>query len=61
MRELVDLRTVKLTYGGHESRERGVCLMEAVAWMAGEPHSDRPSCTDPALAFREAIALRGDT
>jgi hypothetical protein len=27
----------------------GVCLMEAVAWVAGEPHSDHPKCACPVL------------
>ncbi len=36
--------------GAHGNRETGVCLMEAVAWFAGESHSDRPACTSPVLA-----------
>ena len=44
-----DLSNLKLLNGSHENRDRGVCLMEAVAWVAGEPHSDRPACTCPAL------------
>jgi len=39
------LESIVLKYGGHASREEGVCAMEAVAWLAGEPHSDRPACT----------------
>lgn len=30
--------------GVHAKREDGVCAMEMVAWMAGEAHSDRPTC-----------------
>ena len=46
----VDLATVTLTSGAHDSRDSGVCFMELVAWMAGEPHSDNPSCSCPVLA-----------
>jgi hypothetical protein len=27
-----------------------MCVMEAVAWVAGEPHSDHPQCASPAIA-----------
>ena len=33
-----------LEAGSHQSPEEGLCLMEAVAWVAGEPHSDDPAC-----------------
>ncbi len=36
--------------GGHRPSEGRMCVMEAVAWVAGEPHSDTPSCTNPAVA-----------
>jgi hypothetical protein len=35
---------IDLRKGSHSSRERGVCAMEAAAWLAGEPHSDKPQC-----------------
>jgi hypothetical protein len=35
---------IDLRKGAHEERERGVCAMEAAAWLAGEPHSDSPQC-----------------
>ena len=41
---------IELKRGGHTTREDGMCLMEAVAFVAGEPHSDRPQCTCPVLA-----------
>src|SRR4051812_29594083 len=44
-----DLDSIVLGEGSHAQREKGVCLMEAVAWFAGEPHSDRPQCASPAL------------
>ncbi len=36
--------------GGHHPDEGRMCVMEAVAWVAGEPHSDTPSCTNPVVA-----------
>lgn len=38
-----------LTYGQHATREDGMCLMEAVAYLAGEPHTDAPACACPVL------------
>jgi hypothetical protein len=38
-----------LRRGRHHSRADGVCLTEAVAWMAGEPHTDRPASLCPVL------------
>ncbi len=46
----LDLEAVVLKQGDHRSRETGVCLMEAVAWFADEPHSDHPQCCCPVLA-----------
>ena len=46
----IDLDNLTLLHGTHESAADGVCLMEAVAWLAGEPHSDHPACSDVALA-----------
>jgi hypothetical protein len=46
----LDINAIVLKNGSHRRREQGVCLMEAVAWMAGEKHSDRPQCADPVLA-----------
>lgn len=36
--------------GGHRPDEDRMCVMEAVAWVAGEQHSDTPSCTNPVVA-----------
>lgn len=44
------LSDIKISYGKHASREEGLCLLEATALVAGEPHSDKPSCVDPLLA-----------
>src|SRR3954470_6189160 len=44
-----DLEKLDLKKGAHAQRDAGVCLMEAVAWFANEPHSDRPQCACPVL------------
>jgi hypothetical protein len=46
----LDLDTITLKSGGHQDRDQGVCLLEAVAWWADEPHSDTPACVDQTLA-----------
>src|SRR4029453_19226537 len=38
-----------LRHGSHESPQHGLCAMEWVAYLAGEKHSDYPSCVDLAL------------
>ena len=40
---------VSLSEGRHEAPEQGMCMMEMVAWFAGEEHSDRPECVCPVL------------
>ncbi len=39
-----------LKHGAHDTREEGMCLLEAVAYIAGEPHSDAPACACDVLA-----------
>ena len=39
-----------LSAGSHASPKEGACIMEYVSLLAGEPWSDRPSCTHPVLA-----------
>jgi hypothetical protein len=46
---VVDLDRIELKAGAHASRDDGVCAMEAVAWIAGESHTDHPSCVSPVL------------
>ena len=43
------LDEIELRKGGHSSFDDGVCAMELVAWLAGEPHSDHPKCASPVL------------
>ena len=38
-----------LTKGGHFTREEGMCLMEAVAYIGGSGHTDRPDCACPVV------------
>ncbi len=45
----LDLDDLTLQAGGHSSPEQGLCVMEAVAYMAGEKHSDMPQCVSPVL------------
>jgi hypothetical protein len=42
--------TITLARGAHKDRSNGLCLLEAVAWFAGESHSDHPACVSPVLA-----------
>jgi len=44
------LKGVTLQKGNHEDLAAGACAMEAVAYIAGEPHSDRPDCACPVLS-----------
>lgn len=43
------LNRIELAHGGHDNRDDGVCATEAVAWLAGEEHSDHPKCLSPIL------------
>ncbi len=45
-----DLSRFELKRGNHERPEDGLCVLEAVAWFEGEPHSDHPTCVCPVLA-----------
>lgn len=46
--KLARVRT--LAAGRHAGPEAGLCALEAVAYVAGEPHSDQPACASPSLA-----------
>lgn len=39
-----------LARGKHRRPRRGACFMELASYLAGEPWSDHPACTDAALA-----------
>ena len=48
--EPLDLKTLRLAVGSHENPDDGMCVMEAVSYMAGEPWSDSPQCASPVIA-----------
>ena len=48
---MIDLDSLQLSKGIHKDRGDGVCLLEAAAWFAGEPHSDHPVCVCPTLGI----------
>src|SRR5579875_2209171 len=47
MPALAELDALELQRGPHWWPESGMCLMEAVAWWAGEPHNSTPACVPP--------------
>jgi hypothetical protein len=50
------LETIVLKKGGHRSAAEGLCLMEAVAYVRGITHTDKPPCVSPVLgAFGRAF------
>ncbi len=49
MTAALNLDTLYLDKGAHDSRDQGVCFMEAVAWYHGDDHSDAPPCVSPVL------------
>src|SRR5207342_3207074 len=52
---LAQLDGINLKPGAHNDFRDGICLLEAVAYVAGEPWTDHPSCVDPVLgAFGRA-------
>lgn len=46
---MYDWKSFTFTHGCHETREQGMCVMEAVAYIAGEEHSDYPECACPVI------------
>jgi hypothetical protein len=40
----------RLSRGRHRSAKTGACFMEFASYLAGEPWSDHPQCTDPLLS-----------
>lgn len=44
------IRLFPLAPGSHPHPGAGMCAMEMVAWLAGEPHSDDPQCACPVTA-----------
>lgn len=46
---LAVLDSLTLHEGNHDSFDDGHCAMEVVAWLAGQGHTDAPSCASPVL------------
>ncbi|MGW6275941.1 hypothetical protein [Kribbella sp. NPDC055071] len=46
----LDLTVPVLSRGKHRNPRKGACFMEFASYLAGEPWSDHPGCTDPLLA-----------
>lgn len=46
----LDIDSLFLKAGGHESFEKGACVMEAVSMLAGEGWSDHPQCACPVIS-----------
>jgi len=47
-RRLLDLDNLVLGSGAHSAGD-GFCVMEAVSFVAGEPHSDHPTCASEVI------------
>ena len=43
-------RLTALAAEPYEAAYEGLCAMEAVAYLTGEPHSDQPACASPSIA-----------
>jgi hypothetical protein len=48
-RRVLDLATLTLAKGAHNP-DHTFCVMEAAAYVAGEPWSDSPACVSPSIA-----------
>ena len=46
----IDIDTIHLAVGAHASPDDGMCLLEAVAYVVGEPFSDHPECVSTVIA-----------
>jgi hypothetical protein len=46
---MYDFKAFQFSHGSHDSRDKGMCVMEAVAYVAGEAHSDHPKCACPVI------------
>ena len=45
-----DLKLPKLSKGAHKEGSGELCIMEAIAFIEREPHSDMPKCASPVVA-----------
>ena len=49
LERLALLPTITLSAGGHKSPEAGMCIMEAISYIAGERFSSHPECACPVI------------
>src|SRR5579862_3687990 len=49
-KQKLDLETLVLKRGSHGASSGEMCVMEAVAYVAGEPWTDSPQCASPVIA-----------
>jgi hypothetical protein len=49
------LMSLRPSRGRHSTATAGVCLMELVSVVAGEPFTDHPQCVHPALALAARV------
>ena len=49
-KRLKEVAALPLDSGSHEYIRYGMCVMEAVSYVAGEPWSDSPECACPVIA-----------
>ncbi len=47
---LAQVQAMELSSGGHLAMSDGMCVMGAVAFVAGEPWTDSPQCACPVIA-----------
>jgi hypothetical protein len=50
MKNVLDLDALTLAAGAHDSPDDGMCVMEAVAYVAGETFTDHPECASPVIS-----------
>jgi len=48
--KLAEVLALHLGDGSHDGLDKGLCVMEAVSYVAGEPWSDHPKCACPVIA-----------
>lgn len=46
---LQEVLAIDISKGGHDGIDDGMCVMEAAAYIAGEPWSDAPECACPVI------------
>ena len=58
---LAALDTIHLDKGAHDNFDEGHCAMEVVAWLAGQGHTDAPSCIALTLEALRKVDRYGAT